>query len=362
MNGTQNRPIQVAFAGCGTIAPLHLIGLLAQSEAVQLVGLADPDLEAARSLSRQAAALSGQGEPAVFATLDELITATHPDVVHILTPHHTHVQLACQALQAGCHVLLEKPAATQKSDLEVLADEIQKSGRQFGVCLQNRYNFASREARQLLAAQTFGPVLAARGFLTWWRDDQYYLQSPWRGRWATEGGGLLINQAIHTLDLLLWLVDEPVVSVKGHLHTDHLEQVIEVEDTASLLLRFETGATGVFYATNAYPASSDPFLEIVCERAILRLEGSDRLTVLDRSGNLLEDFPQIVKTREDAVSEAVDRFIPAGKSYWGKSHALLIADFYQKVRQEQPFVINLAEGRRALDILLDLYEAKRNKP
>jgi len=117
----------------------------------------------------------------------------------------------------------------------------------------------------------------------------------------------------------------------------------------------------VFYATNAYPASSDPFLEIVCERAILRLEGSDRLTVLDRSGNLLEDFPQIAKAGEDAVSEAVDRFIPAGKSYWGKSHALLIADFYQKIRQEQPFAIDLTEGRRALDLLFDLYDANRKR-
>ncbi len=361
MNNNRNQTIQVAFAGCGTIAPLHLIGLLAQREAVQLVGLADPDLDAAKSLARQAAELSGQGEPAVFSSLDELLAAIHPDVVHILTPHHTHVGLACQALQAGCHVLLEKPAATQKADLEILAEAVRRSGRQLGICLQNRYNFAAREARQLLAAKTFGPVLAARGFLTWWRDDQYYLQSPWRGRWATEGGGLMINQAIHTLDLLLWLVDEPVTSVKGHLHTDHLEHVIEVEDTASLLLRFETGATGVFYATNAYPTSSDPFLEIVCEQAIVRLEGSDRITVLDRSGNLLEPFDQIVKTGEDAVSEAVDQFIPAGKSYWGKSHALLIADFYQKVRKEQPFAIDLTEGRRALDILLDLYEAKRRR-
>jgi predicted dehydrogenase len=361
MNKHQNQPLRVAFAGCGTIAPLHLIGLLAQSEAVQLVGLADPDLDVAKSLARQAAELSGHGEPAVFETLADLIAAIHPDVVHILTPHHTHVDLACQALQAGCHVLLEKPAATKRADLEMLAEVIQQSGRQFGVCLQNRYNFASREARQLLAAQTFGPVLAARGFVTWWRDENYYLQSPWRGRWATEGGGLMINQAIHTLDLLLWLVDEPITSVKGHLHTDHLETVIEVEDTASLLLGFEKGATGVFYATNAYPASSDPFLEIVCEQAIVRLEGSDRITVLDRSGNLLEPFDQIVKTGEDAVSEAVDQFIPAGKSYWGKSHALLIADFYQKVRKEQPFAIDLTEGRRALDILLDLYEAKRRR-
>lgn len=361
MSGLQNQTIRVAFVGCGTIAPLHLIGLLAQCEAVQLVGLADPDLDAARALARQAAELSGQGEPAVFTTQDELIATIHPDVVHILTPHHTHVQLACQALQAGCHVLLEKPAATQKADLEILAEAVQKSGRQFGVCLQNRYNFAARQARQLLAAKTFGPVLAARGFLTWWRDDQYYLQSPWRGRWATEGGGLMINQAIHTLDLLLWLVAEPVVSVKGHLYNDHLEDVIEVEDTASLLLRFASGASGVFYATNAYPASSEPFLEIVCERAMVRLEGSDRLTVLDRSGNLLEPFDQIVKTGEDAVSEAVDQFIPAGKSYWGKSHALLIADFYQKILKEQPFAIGLEEGRRALDILLDLYEAKLSR-
>ncbi|MCD8499069.1 MAG: Gfo/Idh/MocA family oxidoreductase, partial [Clostridiales bacterium] len=101
MNKHQNRPLRVAFAGCGTIAPLHLIGLLAQSESVQLVGLADPDLDAAKSLARQAAELSGQGEPAVFSSLDELLAAIHPDVVHILTPHHTPCGSGVQALQAG---------------------------------------------------------------------------------------------------------------------------------------------------------------------------------------------------------------------------------------------------------------------
>jgi len=354
----ENRPLRTAFVGCGAISPLHLVGISALDH-VQLVGLADPNRQAAEALAGQAVRLTGQQPPAIYPSLTALLKEQAVDVVHVLTPHYTHVDLAIEALEAGCHVLMEKPPAIDLASLLNLQRVAKVSPGLLGLNLQNRYNFASQQAKKLLDAGTFGRVIATRGVVTWWRDSGYYQQSPWRGRWATEGGGLMINQAIHTLDLMLWLVGDPA-SISGQVANVHLADVIEVEDTATAHIQFKNGATGVFFATNAYPCSADPLLEIACEQAILRIEGCDRLTVLDLTGNPLQGFSQIVKTEEDPAARAAAAFVPADKAYWGLSHAILIADFYRSIRDRQPFAIDAGEGSRALTTLLKLYQASRS--
>ncbi len=354
---TGNRFLRTALVGCGAISPLHLVGVSALDN-VQLVALADPDQQAAEALAKEAVKLSGQQAPAIYPSLTALLKDQAVDVVHVLTPHFTHVDLAIEALEAGCHVLMEKPPAINLPSLEKLQRAAELAPGLLGLNLQNRYNFAAQQARKLLDAGTFGRVIASRAFVTWWREPEYYSQSPWRGRWATEGGCLMINQAIHTLDLMLWLVGDPA-SISGKITNEHLAGVIEIEDTAMAHIKFKNGATGVFFATTAYPVSSEPLLEIACEKAILRLEGCDRLTVLDNAGYPLEGFTQIVKTEEDPAAKAAAAFVPAGKSYWGLSHAILIADFYRHIRQQRRFAIDAHEGSRALVTLLKLYQSSQ---
>lgn len=353
----ETRKLRTALVGCGAISPLHLVGVSAL-DAVELVALADPDRQAAENLAREAVKLTGQPAPAIYASLTDLLKEQVIDVVHILTPHFTHVDLTIEALEAGCHVLMEKPPAIDLASLHRLQQAAVSAPGQLGLNLQNRYNFASQQARQLLDAGTFGPIIATRAFVTWWREPEYYTGSPWRGRWATEGGCLMINQAIHTLDLMLWLVGDPA-SISGKITNEHLKGVIEIEDTAMAHIQFKNGATGVFYGTTAYPVSAEPLLEIACEKAILRLEGCDRLTVLDKTGYPLDGFTQIVKTEEDPAAKAAAAFVPAEKSYWGLSHAILIADYYRHIRENQRFAIDAVEGGRALTALLKLYQSSQ---
>ncbi|MDD2534055.1 MAG: Gfo/Idh/MocA family oxidoreductase [Eubacteriales bacterium] len=350
--------LRVAFVGCGAIAQLHLAGILAQPTA-RLIAVVDPDLEKATALADEAEQLSGQPKPATFPSLHALLVVMTPDVIHIMTPHFTHVDLAIQAIRAGCHVLIEKPVAIdQQSLMKLHAAADLAVHQQVGVCLQNRYNKASQAAHQLLADSPFGAIISARAFVTWWRDADYYTQSPWRGRWQTEGGSLMINQALHTLDLMQWLVG-PVKTVSGHIFNDHLPDVIETEDTATALLQFKNGATGVFFATNAYPASADPFIEIVCEKAIIRLEGSDRIQVLDRSGNPLPEFNDLIVAEEAPEAVFAATLLPPEKAYWGKSHAILIGDFYHRLKTKQPFALNTREGSQSLETLFAWYESSR---
>lgn len=363
MDGKQITTVQFrsALAGCGSIAPMHAQALAALPH-VQLTGLADPDLAAARRLSQSIA-----GQPACYADLAGLLAADKPDVVHICTPHHTHVPLAVLALQAGCHVLLEKPPAISLDGLQALSAAVGESDRTLGICFQNRFNAASQQARQILRSGLAGPILAARAMVTWKRDAAYYGQAAWRGKWATEGGGVMINQAIHTLDMLIWLAGRPL-TVEGSIANRRLRDIIEVEDTAEMLMSLENGARALFYATTAYSGDAPVFLEISCANVRLRLEG-DHLILLDTAGEPLESSRQADWLQKAALAAGEDpayaaggaggREANGGKSCWGRGHGVLIGAYYRALAEGGHFPIDLASGSLALRTLLALYESHR---
>lgn len=365
-NDSEYRSIKTGVVGCGAIAPLH-VQALSDLPKVTLTGLVDPDPEAIRRLNASwtAANMStGRDGPKAYSDLAAFLKQGHPDVVHICTPHHTHVPLAVQALEAGCHVLMEKPPGISESGLETLASTVKESGKKLGICFQNRFNLASQQAYHLIQTGKVGPVKTARAFVTWKRDQSYYRQGDWRGRWETEGGGVMINQAIHTLDLLIWLAGKPL-SVEGSISNRHLRGIIEVEDTAEMFLTLENNITALFYATTAYGSDAPVFLELECERARLRLEG-DRLTMDDGSveAESGERLKALLK-QEPAMPEAdgsVPGVTPEGKSCWGQSHSMLIRAFYDSLLSEKnAFPIDLYEGSFALRTLLALYTSDRVK-
>jgi predicted dehydrogenase len=361
-----DRLFRVGIAGCGAIAPLHVQALLALRQ-TELTGLADPDQAAAirmQALWREGRPDTASREPGCHVDLETMLAQEKPDVVHICTPHHTHVPLAVQALANGCHVLLEKPPAITLDDLSALSLAAGRSDRTIGVCFQNRYNPASQQAKHLLQSGKIGPVRAARAFVTWKRDASYYAQAAWRGRWATEGGGVMINQAIHTLDLLIWLAGKPT-NVEGTIANRHLRQVIEVEDTAEMQMTLENGATALFYATTAYGADAPVFLELDCADYRLRLEG-DSLILLDSSGiPLLDTVLQSLLAQEPAhltLTASCDTSELNGKACWGQGHLRLIRAFYESLQPDaRTFTVDLASGSEALRALLALYTSDRTK-
>jgi predicted dehydrogenase len=223
-----------------------------------------------------------------------------------------------------------------------LVSAAQASTAILGVCLQNRYNENARRLHDLLDAGEWGAVLGARASVTWSRDVEYYTRRDWRGRWATAGGGVLMNQAIHTLDLLRWFIG-PITEVRGVVGTLALP-TIEVEDTAALQLRHRT-ATGdvvasVLHATNGYVENSPVVLEVVTEKAWARLDLD--LTVNYRDGR--------VEVFEAGASASGPR------AYWGDSHRLLIEDFYRHVRTGERFWIDGPAGLESLRAIQSVYE------
>lgn len=321
-----------AVIGCGDVSVVHLQAI-ENLAGIDLVGVCDIDP------ARAAAAAERYGVPA-FAGHQQLLEATRPEVVHVCTPHHQHVPVAIDCLDAGVSVLVEKPVAHTVAEADRLIAAAARHPRvKAGICLQNRYNATAQAARGLLEAGELGAVLGGSATVLWHRDREYYQRRPWRGRASDSGGGVLINQAIHTLDLMQWLLGD-VVRVRGHYGRYALDGVVDVEDTAHALFEHAGGARSMVFATVANVTDAPVTIEIVSERAVLLIRGD--LTVTYADG------------RTETVAER--RPSGAGRAYWGASHELLIADFYRTLVDAEPFWIGPREGARSLRLVDQIYQ------
>lgn len=326
---------RAAIVGWGDVAIIHHEAI-DTIEGVDLVGIVDTDAD------RREQANATLGVPA-YASIDELVDAAAPDVVHVTTPHHQHITPTLEALERGVHVIQEKPLAASIEDGQRLLDWVDARAGvrapKVGICFQNRYNISSQELRRLLDSGELGEIHGAYASVVWTRTADYYRAKPWRGSREESGGGLLINQAIHTLDLVQWFMGD-VVDIAGHVATNKFGDVIEVEDTAEMLLTHSSGLKTSFYATLTAPQHRPVEFELDCENAYVSLRNG--LTVAWKDGRL------------DTYEE---RKVPSGgRSYWGVSHELLIRDFYAKVDDPEPFWISPAEAMKSLQILKKTYE------
>ena len=321
-----------AVIGCGTISVVHLEAVR-NLQGADLVAVCDADPDRVGAAGRR------YGVPG-FSSHRQLLDEVRPDVVHVCTPHDQHVPVALDCLEAGVNVLLEKPVAATVEEAERLIEAADRHPElKVGICLQNRYNVATRAARELLGSGELGAVRGGSATLLWHRGPEYYQARPWRGRKRESGGGVLINQAIHTLDLLEWLLGD-LGRVRGHTGRYGLDDVVDIEDTASLLLDHAGGARSVLFATNTNVTDTPVTIEIVTESAVLRIHGDLTVTYLDG--------------RTETVAERRVE-TPLGKAYWGASHDLLITDFYRALGQPQPFWIDPREGTRSLRLIDRIY-------
>ena len=213
----------------------------------------------------------------------EMLRSTQPDVAVIITPHPSHVPLATDAINAGAHVLLEKPVAVEVAEADRLAAAVAQSGRVLAVSFQQRFRPVIEQARELISSGAIGPLVRVLVVEPWYRPDFYYKMGSWRATWDGEGGGVLMNQAPHTMDLLCHLAGPPV-RVQGRVSTRL--HAIAVEEDASAILEFPNGAGG-FITVNTIEAGHKQRLEIVGEKGALEISGNT-LTVQRYTPSLVE--------------------------------------------------------------------------
>ena len=279
-----------------------------------------------------------------------MLETERPDVLHICTPHYLHVPMAQYALQRGIHVFCEKPPVISEEQLACLEKVVAEGSGRAGFCFQNRYNPSILYVKELLASGKAGKVKGARGIVTWHRDAAYYTESGWRGKLETEGGGALINQSIHTMDLLGVLLGKPV-SVEAQTANHHLPGIIEVEDTMEAYIRYENAAA-CFYATTAYTEDAPPLIEISCENVVIRIEDLD-VTLFWRDGS-----GENGRTERGRVERPeIVRKQALGKSYWGTGHLDCITDFYRCLKTGERFAQDLDGVRDTVRLMLAAYES-----
>lgn len=325
--------MKVAVIGCGSVSKMHFKALHENPD-IEIVAVADikPERADAKALEFGAKA---------YYDFDELTENEQLDSIHICTPHYLHTPMAVKALEKGINVLLEKPCSVSLEEVEVLRNAQNKSGKQLGVCFQNRYNACVQEAKKIIGSGEMGRVKSVKAFVTWKRNEDYY-SDDWHGTLDKECGGVLINQSIHTMDLVQYLGGR-CKNVTAHVSNDHLKGIIEVEDTASALLELENGATAIFYATLAYAENSEVFIEISLENGKLRIEG-EKLFTTDKDGKTTE-----VTSKPDVVYH--------GQHYWGSGHSVLINDYYYCLKSGEKFEIDALEGGRAAQIVAACYKS-----
>lgn len=317
--------MKTAIVGMGVIGNVHF-DVLKTIDDAELVALCDVDLE-------RLEAFTGVKK---YNNYDDMLELEQLDVVHICTPHYLHADMIIKALDKGVNVLCEKPLCIKEEDIARIIEAEKCSKAKLGVCHQNRYNNVNVFVKDYLKDKE---ILGAHAHMVWKRTAEYYNSAEWRGKWDTEGGGVLINQALHTLDLLIWLLGEPD-NITASISNHSLKSVIEVEDTANIIAKGNVNFT--FFATNASSYSFPVMLNISTkDEQILVYE--NRVIIGDKEYDFIKD------TRV------------YGKCCYGTGHKGVFKDFYQAISDNKDFWIDGEEASKVIKVILETYrQGKKN--
>lgn len=339
--------LRVGIIGCGGVSRNHIEAYQALED-VDVVAVCDIDLTRATTVATEYGIARAYGEV-------ERLLACGVDLVSVCTPHPTHEAVVLAAADAGVHVLCEKPIATDLNAAERMIAACDAAGISFGVFLQRRFWPAAQRMHEVILSGEIGVPMLGECTVLLDRNTEYFTRDPWRGKWATDGGGVLMTQAIHHLDLLLWMMGE-VVEVSGRIATFAHRNVIEVEDTAVATLTFESGAMATVQATTAASPSLGARVRVTTAtgESIQLLEfpeGADgRIDIWAQDGRITaaEQYPGDVEPHAE-MSMINHRLAP--------HHAAQISDFVSAVRESRAPVITGRDATRVLRTILAIYES-----
>ena len=264
-------------------------------------------------------------------------------MVHLCLPHYLHTVVAKDAFRQGIHVLSEKPMSIHYKDAEEAVVLAEQCNVKYGVIFQCRYNTPSQVVKSRIVDGKLGKVKCGRSTLTWHRPDDYYGKSDWKGTWDKEGGGVIIDQAIHSIDLANWFIDSKPLEVQATLHNRNHKGMV-VEDTGEGLIKYENGCLFAFYAMNNYLVDEPIEIRLVCEHGTVRLSYNE--AVIQYNDGTVE----FVKNQPQKIVSYT-----GGKTYWGTQHAVQINQFYKAVAGLEPLEISGREALKIQKIVCDIY-------
>src|SRR6266496_1903724 len=326
--------LRFGIIGCGVIGHIHAEAIATLPDA-QLVAVLDTVLKPTQELM-------DEFHVTHYGNLQEMLAREQLDVVDVCTPSGMHGEHACQVMRAGVNVIVEKPMEVSRAAIEEMLRVQQETGVKLAVISQHRFDPDTIKVHDLVEAQAFGRLVQGLALVPWWRSQAYYDSGAWRGTWELDGGGVLMNQSIHSIDLLQWLMG-PVKSIFAY--TDTLVHRMETEDVAVAVLRFVNGALGTITATTgAYPGVTTR-IEIFGDKGSAVIE-DDRLSYL----HLAQDDRELRAPTAPAGPSAAQN--PATLAI--RSHALQIEDMIRAIRENGAPLVDGYAARHPVEIILGI--------
>ena len=333
--------------GCGMISNFHAKAI-ADCENAKLVGCFDLFPASAQRLADATGCTA-------YTDLDEMLANPEIQIVTIGTPSGAHLDPALAAAKAGKHIIVEKPLEITLDRCDAIINACKENGVKLAVIFPSRFHDSSLKLKEAMDAGRFGRLTVGDSYVKWFRTQEYYDSGAWRGTWALDGGGALMNQAIHSIDLLAWLMGD-VAEITAMVDClDH--ERIEVEDTAVAALRFANGALGVIEASTAiYPG----FLKKI------EIHGSKGSATIEEEDIIRWEFAQEVPEDADILAAMQNKKSGGGgaadpTAIGHHGHAKLFADMLRAIETDTEPKINGEEGRRSVEIILAIYESAERR-
>lgn len=336
--------MKYALIGCGRIAVNHIKAV--QNNGLEFAAVCDVIPEHMEELLAKRG-LKTDRTIARYTDYRKMVQEIQPELVGIAAESGIHAEIALFCIDHGVNCIIEKPIAMCMEDADEIVRRSEEKGVKVSACHQNRFNVAVQEARKALEAGRFGKLSHGSIHVRWNRNQGYYDQAPWRGKWASDGGALM-NQCIHGIDLLRWMFGDDVEEVYGATR-QQFHHYLEAEDIGMAVVKFRNGAVATIEGTtNVYPQNLEETLYIFGESGTVKIGG--------KSTNNIDVWDFADETDKDSANKHLQE---AASNVYGNGHTSLYADMIEAVQKNRKPYVDAAAGRNALEMVLAIYKSQK---
>ena len=338
----EKNKLKYALIGCGRISPNHIAA--AQNNDLNIVAICDIE---EKNMHDKKVKFKLSDDVHCYTDYLDMLEKEKPELVAIATESGKHAEIAINCIKKGhANVIIEKPIALSLKDADEIINAAKEEGVKVCACHQNRFNKSVQKIREAVDMERFGRMLHGTAHIRWARDYEYYSRAKWRGTWAQDGGALM-NQCIHNIDLLRWMMGDEIECVVGM--TDRLKHdYIEAEDLGIALIKFKNGAYGIVEGTtNIYPKNLEETLYLFGEKGTVKAGGTSVNVIEEWNFSDMLDDPNDIKTR----------FHENPPNVYGFGHTPLYADVIDAIKNDRNPYVDGEAGKRALELVLAIYKS-----
>ncbi|QLY79102.1 Gfo/Idh/MocA family protein [Clostridium intestinale] len=336
--------MKYALIGCGRISTNHVKAAL--NNDLEIIAMCDISSDKIENLLEKHA-LNNNLNIKRYVDYKKMIEENKIDLVGIATESGSHAEIALYCINHGINVIIEKPMAMSIKDANEIIKRSNEKGVKVSACHQNRFNIAVQELRQALDQGRFGKLSHGSIHVRWNRNQDYYTQAPWRGTWEQDGGALM-NQCIHGIDLLRWMMGDDIEEIYG-VTKQQFHHYLEAEDIGMAVIKFKNGTVATIEGTtNVYPKNLEETLYIFGEKGTVKVGG--------KSTNNIDVWEFSDETDEDKVRKGIEEVT---SNVYGNGHTSLYSDMIEAVRNNRSPYVDAYAGKNALEVVLAIYKSQK---